>query len=59
MWGWVARHGARVLCASISSDNESSLVLIHKAGFVEVGSQIDEIDGLEYVFETIWRPEER
>ena len=28
-------------------------------GFEQVGEQIDEIDGLEHVFETIWRPEER
>ena len=51
MWGWAARHGARVLRASISPDNEPSLALIRKAGFVEVGSQIDEIDGLELIFE--------
>jgi RimJ/RimL family protein N-acetyltransferase len=53
MWGWAARHGARVLRASISPDNEPSLALIHKAGFVEVGSQIDEIDGLELIFEKL------
>ncbi len=51
MWGWAARHGARILRASISPDNAPSLALIHKAGFVEVGSQIDEIDGLELIFE--------
>jgi RimJ/RimL family protein N-acetyltransferase len=51
MWAWAARHGTRVLRASISPDNEPSLALIRKAGFVEVGSQIDEIDGLELIFE--------
>ena len=51
MWGWAAEHGALILRASISPDNEPSLALIGKAGFVEVGSQIDEIDGLELVFE--------
>ena len=51
MWAWAAEHGARVLRASISPDNEPSLALIHKAGFVEVGSQMDEIDGLELIFE--------
>ena len=51
MWAWAGEHGARILRASISPDNEPSLALIHRAGFVEVGSQIDEIDGLELIFE--------
>jgi len=51
MWDWAARHGARILRASIRPDNEPSLALIRRAGFVEVGSQIDEIDGLELIFE--------
>jgi RimJ/RimL family protein N-acetyltransferase len=51
MWEWAARNGARILRASISPDNEPSLALIRRAGFVEVGSQIDEIDGLELIFE--------
>ena len=51
MWDWAAQHGARILRASISPDNEPSLALIRRAGFVEVGSQIDEIDGLELIFE--------
>ena len=46
-----AEHGALVLRASISPDNEASLALVRKAGFVEVGSQMDEIDGLELIFE--------
>jgi arsenate reductase len=51
MWQWAGDHGARVLRASIRPDNEPSLALIDRAGFVEVGSQIDEIDGLELIFE--------
>ena len=51
MWAWAAAHGARVLRASIRPDNAPSLALIGKAGFIEVGSQIDEIDGLELIFE--------
>jgi arsenate reductase len=51
MWRWAAEHGARVLRASISPANEASLALIRKAGFAEVGSQLDEIDGLELIFE--------
>ena len=51
MWDWAARNGARILRAAISPDNEPSLALVRRAGFVEVGSQIDEIDGLELIFE--------
>jgi RimJ/RimL family protein N-acetyltransferase len=51
MWDWAARNGARILRAAISPDNDPSLALIRRAGFVEVGSQIDEIDGLELIFE--------
>ena len=51
MWEWAAQHGARVLRASIAPDNEPSLALVRRAGFVEVGEQMDEIDGLELIFE--------
>ena len=51
MWAWAARHGARVLRASIAPHNEPSLALVRRAGFVQVGEQIDDIDGLELVFE--------
>jgi ribosomal-protein-alanine N-acetyltransferase len=51
MWAWAARNGARILRASMSPDNEPSLALIRRAGFAEVGSQMDEIDGLELIFE--------
>ena len=37
--------------ASIRPDNEPSLSLIAKLGFVRVGEQLDEVDGLEYVFD--------
>lgn len=37
--------------ASIGPGNEPSLAMTAKLGFVRVGEQIDEIDGLEYVFE--------
>jgi RimJ/RimL family protein N-acetyltransferase len=37
--------------ASIRPDNGPSLALAAKLGFVRVGEQMDEIDGLEYVFE--------
>jgi ribosomal-protein-alanine N-acetyltransferase len=37
--------------ASIRPDNEPSLLLAAKLGFVRVGEQMDEVDGLEYVFD--------
>lgn len=37
--------------ASIRPDNEPSLALTAKLGFVKVGEQTDEIDGLEFVLE--------
>lgn len=43
--------------ASIRPDNEPSLGLIAQLGFVQVGEQMDEIDGLEHIFE-LERPKE-
>lgn len=51
MWQWAGRHGARILRASIAPTNQPSLAMIRKAGFDEVGEQLDDIDGLELVFE--------
>ena len=53
MWDWATRHGARVLRASISPGNVPSLAIARRAGFVEVGEQMDDIDGLELIFEKI------
>lgn len=44
-------HGATVLRAAVAPDNAPSLGLIAGLGLVQVGEQIDEIDGLELVFE--------
>jgi hypothetical protein len=33
------------------------LALAAKLGFVQVGSQMDEVDGREWVFELEWRTE--
>jgi ribosomal-protein-alanine N-acetyltransferase len=41
----------RVFRASVAPDNERSLHLIDKLGFVRVGEQMDPEDGLELVFE--------
>ena len=59
LFDWAHReHGITRFIASISPDNEPSLRLTAAFGFNRVGEQMDEIDGLEYVFETEWpRPE--
>ena len=56
VFDWAAERGATRFVASVSPDNEASLALIERFGFVQTGSQIDEIDGLELVFETTWPP---
>lgn len=49
---WATRvHGIRLFRASVSPGNDRSLNLIGKLGFVQVGDQWDEEDGLELVFE--------
>jgi RimJ/RimL family protein N-acetyltransferase len=49
---WAFTTGrARVCVASVSPDNAPSLALVDSLGFRQVGEQIDEIDGLELVFE--------
>jgi RimJ/RimL family protein N-acetyltransferase len=47
-------HGIDRFIASISPNNEASLRLAAQFGFEQVGEQMDEIDGLELVFETTW-----
>jgi [ribosomal protein S5]-alanine N-acetyltransferase len=49
---WAFATGrAHVCVASITPDNAASLSLVRSLGFVHVGEQIDEVDGLELVFE--------
>jgi RimJ/RimL family protein N-acetyltransferase len=52
LYAWAAGqprvNGVR---ASVAPDNGPSLALAAKFGFVQTGTQIDEIDGLELVFE--------
>lgn len=43
--------GVRVVRASVSPDNPASLAVVRRAGFVLVGEQVDEQDGLELVHE--------
>jgi RimJ/RimL family protein N-acetyltransferase len=55
LFDWAFReHGITRFVASISPDNDASLNLTAAYGFQKVGEQMDEIDGLEYVFETDW-----
>src|SRR3954452_10251762 len=49
-WAWETGR-AGICVASVSPDNAPSLALIRSFGFRRVGEQIDEIDGLEWVFE--------
>lgn len=57
LFSWAHReHGIDTFIASISPDNEASLRLAEGFGFRQIGTQIDEIDGLELVFETKWPP---
>jgi [ribosomal protein S5]-alanine N-acetyltransferase len=49
-------HGVTRFLASISPENEPSLQLARSFGYEKVGEQMDDIDGLEYVFETAWPP---
>jgi ribosomal-protein-alanine N-acetyltransferase len=57
MLDWAAAtHGIRRFIASISPTNEASLGLVTGFGFMLTGSQMDDIDGLELVFEADWPP---
>jgi RimJ/RimL family protein N-acetyltransferase len=52
MFDWARRvHGVRRFRASVAPDNERSLNLIGKLGFVHTGEQWDPDDGRELVYE--------
>jgi ribosomal-protein-alanine N-acetyltransferase len=58
MMRWAAtRHDVEVFVLSISPENEASLGVARRLGFDRTGSQMDEVDGLEWVFERRWRRE--
>lgn len=48
---WAQARGVHRFRASVAPDNVASLAIVEAFGFREVGSQMDEIDGLELVFE--------
>ncbi len=55
MFDWAfSNHGVRRFIASISPSNEPSLRLAAGFGFAQTGTQMDDVDGLELVFETDW-----
>ncbi|HET9322566.1 MAG TPA: GNAT family N-acetyltransferase [Gaiellaceae bacterium] len=45
------RAGIRRFVLSVSPENDPSLAIVRKLGFVKTGEQMDEEDGLEDVFE--------
>ena len=51
MISWAAQQGATTIRASIAPTNAPSLALAAKLGFVQTGSQWDDEDGEEIVFE--------
>jgi ribosomal-protein-alanine N-acetyltransferase len=60
MIGWAALTPTVTrVRASVAPDNRPSLNLVAKLGFVQTGTQMDEIDGLELVFDRQVDPGER
>ncbi len=51
LMSWAATQGIRHFVASVSPENEPSLAIVRRLGFVQTGEQWDEEDGLELVFE--------
>jgi RimJ/RimL family protein N-acetyltransferase len=49
--GWLAAHGVRTVRASVSPGNAASRALLARFGFVEVGSHVDDEDGVELELE--------
>lgn len=47
---WASEQGAARCLASIRPDNLASLALARRLDFARTGEQIDEIDGLEWIF---------
>ena len=45
------RAGIRHFVLAVAPDNDPSLAIVRKLGFVRTGEQMDEEDGLEHIFE--------
>jgi [ribosomal protein S5]-alanine N-acetyltransferase len=48
---WARAEGISHFVASVAPENEPSLAIVRKLGFVRTGEHIDPEDGLEHVFE--------
>lgn len=48
---WAETQGIHRFRASVAPDNVASLAVVRSFGFVQVGSQMDEVDGEELVFD--------
>ncbi|HEX6488163.1 MAG TPA: GNAT family N-acetyltransferase [Candidatus Dormibacteraeota bacterium] len=53
---WAFAQGVEEVFASVSPENAPSLAVVGTLGFVQVGTQEDEEDGLELVFKLTPRP---
>jgi RimJ/RimL family protein N-acetyltransferase len=47
------RAGIRHFVLAVSPENDASLAIVRKFGFVKTGEQTDEEDGLEHIFELV------
>jgi len=47
---WAFDHGEREVYATVSPSNAPSLAVVRRLGFKQVGTQDEEVDGLELVF---------
>jgi len=47
---WAFEQGERQVYATVSPNNAPSLAVVRRLGFIQVGTQEDEVDGLELVF---------
>lgn len=47
---WAFQHGEKEVYATVSPENAASLAVVKATGFRQVGTQEDEVDGLELVF---------
>jgi [ribosomal protein S5]-alanine N-acetyltransferase len=48
---WARAQGSHAVFASVSPNNVASLGVVTKLGFLKTGTQDDEIDGEEYVYQ--------
>jgi RimJ/RimL family protein N-acetyltransferase len=54
---WLADQGVQTVVLSVRPDNEASLRIARRAGFVQVGERQDDEDGLELVLERALTPD--